>query len=99
MHIFGGFVLALFALIVNAFFMSWSYSTAWNMVIPQLFGVTTITMLQAYIASVVLGLMTHHYVAAQKQEFGSTMVQSISFSIGKSIAALLIALIVKTFFL
>lgn len=98
MELFGKIVMVVVISIIIAFFSAACYSLAWNMVVPTLFGLSPITMLQAYVATFAIGVVTLNHVSKEK-DFESAYISGIALSITKAAMSVLVAFIVKVVFL
>ena len=78
------------------FFSAWGYSTAWNMIVPAIFGVGTITMLQAYVGASIIAITTQH---VGKPDNTPSFFFLMGAGYTRVAVVLLFALIVKTFFI
>jgi len=100
MELFGKFILGLFFWVLLVWFGAWGYSVSWNMVIPTLFGLPAITMIQAWVAVFVASVLTSHGVLPPDKDMDlPPIVQNLIYGYVKVIVTLLFALIVKGFFL
>lgn len=100
MELFGKFILGFAFLILLTFYSAWGYSTSWNMVIPAVFGFSKITMLQAWVATLVFSVLTSHSMNTADPDMKvSPFIQSLIFGFVKVTLTLIFALIIKAFFI
>lgn len=78
------------------FFTGWGYSTAWNMMMPTLFNAPEVTMLQAYVAVVTLGLV---FARLSPTDPKRPMSYTLGAGYAKVTVILVFAFVIKTFFL
>jgi len=76
------------------FFGAYGYAWSWNAVVPALYGVGTVTMLQAWVASFVVSILTAR--ATNKDTNWAELMLS---GYVRVLFVMLVALIVKTWFL
>jgi hypothetical protein len=87
---FGRFVAYAIFTVILIFAWAWVASHAWNLIMPDLFNVPRITMLQAYVANVALALVTFK---ASKAD--SDYAFSLAAGFVKCVLTLAVAYIVK----
>lgn len=86
------------AVVVLVFFNAWCYATSWNMVMPSLYGVPTITMLQAYVAVFAIAMVTMNRTPETGEE-ENVLLKNIIFDVFKSVVVLIFAFVIKGLFL
>jgi len=91
--------LTIILIVLGAFAGAWVYSTAWNMVMPALFGVGKASMTQAYVVAVVASMLQHTPKSDADESFGEVLGRGIAIGVIKYAYVLLVALIVSKFFI
>lgn len=100
MELFGKFFIGAVFWILLVLYGAWGYSYSWNLIVPKLFDLPTITMLQAWVAVFVFSVLTCHTTKNHDDDIKlSPFVQSIVFGYTKVTITVLFALLVKGFFL
>jgi hypothetical protein len=89
--IFAGMVFFILAI----FYSALGYETAWNWVMPKLYNLPEITMLQAYVGAFLISL-THQ---PDWNEVENSITKNLSYGFMKVTIVILVAWIIKTFFL
>jgi hypothetical protein len=79
--------------VILAFCSAFVYSHCWNLVMPGLYALPTITMLQAYVAAFTVGVMTLQGTKI------ATIKDTVIAAYGKYVAVLIVAYVVRYCFM
>lgn len=92
------FIAAYFGItLVIAFLGAFIYSTAWNWIVPALFGLPEASMLQAYVVVAAITIIWSR--PSHQEDFEDVLKEAVAQSLAKMVTTLIIFFTVKILFL